>query len=282
MTAGDPPSAPKTSNWSDLGVRTASAAVLIPLVLFAEWAGGVWFELLVLAMGLAVAWEWTQIVFPQRPVQVALHALAAVAGVLSGYFHAPLTGFAALIGLQVISLALAEKPLTLWRSVGVIYTGLPCLALLLLREDPQFGFVAVIWCFVLVWSADILAYFAGRLIGGPKLAPRISPKKTWAGLGGAVAGAVIASLAVSHFAGLTGAVLLAALAAVLAVAEQAGDLFESSLKRHYGVKDSGKLIPGHGGVLDRIDGLIAVVVIAALIGVLRAGPLTAATGLLNW
>ena len=282
MTAGETPPAPKASNWADLGIRTASAAVLIPLVLLAEWAGGIWFEFLTAALGLAVAWEWTQIVFPRKPLQFILHAAAGLLAVFSVYMREPAYGLAAVLLLQGASLVLAEKPLNMWRSLGVLYTGLPCLALLLLREDQAFGFVAVIWCFLLVWSADILAYFAGRLIGGPKLAPRISPKKTWAGLGGAVAGAVLASLAVSYLAGLPGTLFLAVLAGLLAVVEQVGDLFESSLKRHYGVKDSGRLIPGHGGVLDRIDGLIAVVMVAALIGVLRAGPNEAATGLLNW
>lgn len=272
----------KTSNWADLGVRTASALVLIPMVLVAEWAGGIWFELLVAALGLAVAWEWCQIVFSGQRAQFLLHAIAALAAVLSVYFAMPLVGLAIVVVLQAISLVLAEKPLTLWRSLGVLYTGIPCLALVLLREDQSFGFVAVIWCFVLVWSADILAYFAGRLIGGPKLAPRISPKKTWAGLGGAITGAMLASFAVSHFAGLAGALPLALLSGGLAIVEQAGDLFESSLKRHYGVKDSGRLIPGHGGVLDRIDGLIAVVTVAAAIGILRSGPFSAAAGLMSW
>jgi phosphatidate cytidylyltransferase len=274
--------APRPSNWADLGIRTLSAVVLIPLVLAAEWAGGIWFELLVVALGCAVAWEWTGIVFNRAPLQLLLHLASAVAAFASILLQQPLAGLICVIILQIISAAAAPKPLSVWKAAGVFYAGLPCLALLLLRNDPAHGLVAVIWCFAIVWAADILAYFAGRLIGGPKLAPSISPKKTWAGLGGAVAGAALASWAVAHLAGLSGVLPLAALAAGLAVVEQAGDLFESSLKRAHGVKDSGRLIPGHGGMLDRIDGLIAVVIVAALIGILRAGPEAAATGLMAW
>jgi phosphatidate cytidylyltransferase len=274
--------ASRPSNWADLGIRTLSALVLIPLVLLAEWAGGIWFELLVVALGLAVAWEWTGIVFTRGPLQLALHVggvLAAFAGIL---LKQPFAALFAIVLLQALSVALAPKPVNVWKSAGVLYSGVPCLALLLLRNDPAHGLVAVIWCFAIVWAADIMAYFAGRLIGGPKLAPAISPKKTWAGLGGAVVGAALASWAVAHAAGYGGIVMLAVLAALLAVVEQAGDLFESSLKRAHGVKDSGNLIPGHGGMLDRIDGLVAVVVAAAAIGLWRTGPDAAATGLMLW
>lgn len=271
-----------SANWSDLGIRTLSAAVLIPAVLLAVWFGGIWFELLALIIGLAIAWEWSGIVYSRAPLQLALHAAAAIAAFISVRMGAPLAGLLAIIILQAVSMLIAAKPLAIWKMTGVLYAGLPCLALLLLRGGAQYGFIAVVWCFVIVWAADILAYFAGRLIGGPKLAPSISPKKTWAGLGGAIAGAVLASLLVTHFGELGMALPLALLAAVLAVVEQAGDLFESSLKRAHGVKDSSHLIPGHGGVLDRVDGLIAVVVVACLVGMLRAGHSSAASGLMLW
>jgi len=274
--------ASRPSNWADLGIRTLSALVLIPLVLLAEWAGGIWFELLVAALGMAVAWEWTGIVFKRAPLQLALHVGAVLAAFAAILLHQPFAGLIVIMLLQLVSAALAPRPVTVWKSAGVLYSGVPCLALLLLRNDPVHGLVAVIWCFAIVWAADIFAYFAGRLIGGPKLAPSISPKKTWAGLGGAVVGAAAASWAVAHVAGYGGIATLAVLAALLAVVEQAGDLFESSLKRAHGVKDSGHLIPGHGGMLDRIDGLVAVVVAAALIGLVRAGPDAAASGLMLW
>ena len=169
-----------------------------------------------------------------------------------------------------------------WRYLGVPYVSLPAIALVLLRNDQVYGIAAIIWIMVTVWSADSLAYFAGRIIGGPKLAPVISPKKTWAGLGGAVAGSALASLAFALIAGLPGLFLLAFLAGLLAIVEQAGDLFKSAMKRHYGVKDSGRLIPGHGGVIDRVDGLVAVAMAAALIGLSRGGMEATGAGLLVW
>ena len=127
-----------------------------------------------------------------------------------------------------------------------------------------------------------MAYFAGRIIGGPKLAPRISPKKTWAGLGGAMAGSALGALSVGLWLGLPVLSVLLLVAAAMAIVEQAGDLFKSAMKRHYGVKDSGRLIPGHGGVIDRVDGLVAVATAAALLGALRAGVEHAGAGILLW
>jgi phosphatidate cytidylyltransferase len=150
-----------------------------------------------------------------------------------------------------------------------------------LRNSASDGLAAVVFILLLVWFADTLAYFAGRIIGGPKLAPQLSPKKTRAGLGGAIAGAVIVAIAFQIYGGKGGVTLLPLLAAILAVVEQAGDILESSLKRRYGVKDSGTLIPGHGGVLDRADGLMAVAMVAAAAGWLR-DPASPGTGLLAW
>jgi phosphatidate cytidylyltransferase len=147
-----------------------------------------------------------------------------------------------------------------WLGVGVAYVGAACLAFLWLRHDPANGLAIVFWLLAVVWSTDIGAYFAGRIIGGPKLAPSISPKKTWAGLGGGMLAATVAGLIAAKVGG-DEPLRLGAASAALAIAAQAGDLFESSLKRRYGVKDSSALIPGHGGVLDRIDGLLAVALV---------------------
>jgi phosphatidate cytidylyltransferase len=182
--------------------------------------------------------------------------------------------------LAIISIALKGRDLSIWKMLSLPYVALPTLALVVLRNDAQWGFQAIIWCAVIVWSADILAYFAGRTIGGPKLAPKLSPKKTWAGLGGAIAGAGLAS---AIFAGVLHLSVwpLVILAAVLAVVEQGGDILESALKRAYNVKDSGDLIPGHGGVLDRVDGLMAVVLAAFIVGYWHNAQ-SAADGLLRW
>jgi phosphatidate cytidylyltransferase len=187
----------------------------------------------------------------------------------------------ALVILSGLSMFAQRKDgLSFWKSIGVFYIGLPVLALSLLRDDTEFGLTAVVWCMVIVWSADVMAYFFGRIIGGPKLAPRISPKKTWAGMLGAMVGAVLASWLLTQYSHMN-VWPLAGLAAAFALVEQGGDVFESAFKRHYGVKDSGHLIPGHGGVLDRIDGLITVVLIAAIIGFVH-NPLSPAAGLLHW
>jgi phosphatidate cytidylyltransferase len=181
--------------------------------------------------------------------------------------------------IGLFAAALGRRP-TFWKCCGVAYVAFPILALMILRNDPLWGFLALIWCFAIVWGADILAYFAGRTIGGPKLAPKLSPKKTWAGLGGAIFGACSVSLAFSYFVHLN-AWPLVGLAALFAVIEQGGDIFESSFKRAHDVKDSGDLIPGHGGVLDRVDGLMAVVLAAAFVGYLH-NPNNVAAGLLVW
>jgi phosphatidate cytidylyltransferase len=151
-----------------------------------------------------------------------------------------------------------------------------------LRNDPRYGLVAIIFLFAVVWTTDIAAYFAGRAFGGPKLAPRLSPKKTWSGaLGGAI-WAVMAAGIVAIMGGLPRLVVAALVGLVLSVASQAGDLFESGLKRHYGAKDASQLIPGHGGLMDRLDGFIVAALLAAIVGLVRGGTDGAARGFLVW
>jgi phosphatidate cytidylyltransferase len=183
-------------------------------------------------------------------------------------------------GISIVAAWRAGR-LTRWGLAGVPYVALPILALGLLRQG-NWGLVAVLWLMATVWAADIGAFFAGRIIGGPKLAPRISPKKTWAGLAGAVAGAMLSSLAVWLAAGLGNTGLALSLGALTGVIEQVGDLFESAAKRRFGLKDSGDLIPGHGGILDRVDGLVAAAVVAGLVGAAHAGSGAVAEGLLKW
>lgn len=260
---------PQGANWRDLGIRTLSSAVLIPAVLVDVWLGDAWFHLLVALLAVMMAHEWTNIVHERSSSQFALHAAAALCGAFLPLSHGWETSLAVIAVIWVLSLALAmaqHRRLNLWVMSGVAYVGLPAMAFVILRGENQSGMLAIMWLFAVVWAADICAYFAGRVIGGPKLAPRISPKKTWAGLVGAIAGGVAAGAAVAYGAGLAGFVALGLLGGALAIVEQSGDLFESALKRHYGVKDSGRLIPGHGGVLDRVDGLVAAsLVLAAII-----------------
>lgn len=282
MAIDTSPPAPK---WGDLGVRALSAVVLIPAVLVDVWVGGIWFYLLVALIGILMAQEWVAIVHKDNPLQFALHAAGAMCGALLPLnigLAGGLVSIAVLTALSVAAALRAEPGGPWWRYLGVPYVSLPPIAFVVLRNDPAFGVAAIVLVMLMVWAADTLAYFAGRIIGGPKLAPRISPKKTWAGMGGAMAGSALAALVVGLALGLPGLGMLLFVAALLAVVEQGGDLFKSAMKRHYGVKDSGRLIPGHGGVIDRVDGLVAVAIAAALIGAARAGLAHAGAGILIW
>lgn len=280
-SAGSGASSPK---WQDLGIRALSAAILIPIVLLDVWLGGVWYEIFVLLIGVLIAREWVRLSHEDQDLQLALHVLAVLAaGILP---FGP--GFLASLGVIAVAwaisagLARVSGRQAFWPYVGIPYVAGATMALMVLGTDRDYGALAIVWLMAVIWAADSLAYFAGRTIGGPKLAPILSPKKTWAGLGGAVAGGVLASLAVAILAGLPSLAMLSLLGGFLAVVGQAGDLFKSALKRHYGVKDAGRLIPGHGGVLDRMDGLVAAAMAAAVIGALHSGYSAAGSGLLNW
>jgi phosphatidate cytidylyltransferase len=168
-----------------------------------------------------------------------------------------------------------------WAATGFCYAAAAELASVLARLDATAGFVALIMVLLIVWVTDIGGYFAGRGLGGPKLWPRVSPKKTWAGaIGGFIASLAIAAGFASFGFGKMGPLLL--LGAALSIASQLGDLFESAVKRRFGVKDSSHIIPGHGGLLDRLDGFVAAIVLAALIGLLRGGVDGAGRGLMVW
>lgn len=272
-----------TGKFADVGRRSVSSIILAPLVVAVILQGGIWFQLAVGLVGVVMAREWVNIVHGGNDKQFAIHAFAA----LSASFLLQAEGLdvasGAILVLWIFS-AIASVVQggegSIWSYFGVFYLSLPLLAMVLLRADPEFGTAAIFWCVLLVWAADVCAYFAGRLIGGPKLAPRISPKKTWAGLGGAVAGAVAVSLVFSFMSGLS-YIPLAIIAAVAGVIEQGGDILESAMKRRFNVKDSGNLIPGHGGILDRVDGLIAVVFFAAVVGYVHSAG-RESFGLLVW
>lgn len=168
-----------------------------------------------------------------------------------------------------------------WLAIGLVYALAALAASVLVRRDPELGFTALMLILLIVWMTDIGGYFAGRGIGGPKLWPRVSPKKTWAG---AIGGTVLSVLVAVVFGvlGLGHMVPLVLIAIVLSVLSQLGDLFESAVKRKFGVKDSGQIIPGHGGLLDRLDGYVFAVVAAAVIGLLRGGADGVGRGLMVW
>jgi phosphatidate cytidylyltransferase len=170
----------------------------------------------------------------------------------------------------------------IWTIAGIGYAGIMLLAPLLLRADNTYGFLALILLFAIVWTTDILGYFAGRAIGGPKLLPAISPKKTWSGAIAGTLGAMIVAVLVANYFGAFNTTAIALIALLLSIMAQLGDLLESWVKRQFGAKDASHLIPGHGGVMDRLDGFWAAALVGCVIGLLHGGFDGAARGLLVW
>jgi phosphatidate cytidylyltransferase len=228
----------------ELWLRVASALVMAPLAVAAAYVDGAWFIAFWLFAAAGILWEW----------------LALVAGAQS----------------------LAGAARAGWIALGAVYAGAMLAAPLVIRADAALGFVAMVFLFAVVWATDVAAYFAGRLVGGPKLWPAISPKKTWSGaIAGAVA-AVAAGLSVAAVAGTGHHGAIAAVSFALSVVAQLGDLFESALKRRFGAKDASHAIPGHGGLMDRLDGFLTASVAAAVVGVARGGVDGAAGGFILW
>jgi phosphatidate cytidylyltransferase len=271
------------SRGNELVLRVLSALVLVPFAIATAYVGGWPFQLFWGAAALVVLWEWTSLVAgaDRRSVLLAgaVSVVLAVTLVASGYRLAAVIVLA--MGMLATA-ALARAEGRIWVAAGIPYAGSLGVAPIVLRSDGEAGFLAMIFLFAIVWATDIVAYFVGRAIGGPKLMPQVSPKKTWSGaLGGTVA-AVLAALAMAKAAALTGWFAIAMLAIILSVVAQGGDLFESFLKRRFGAKDSSHLIPGHGGLMDRLDGFVTASVVAALIGFARGGFDAPGHGLLVW
>lgn len=243
----------------ELRLRTLSALVMLAVVLAATWFGGLFFSVLAAVIGLAIFWEWSHMtgLTDKNTRQVAAGWLS-VCMIALNVVAGDTTLSLPLLGGATVTLALGAL---LWRwswwlVTGVFYASGCIVALSAIRDDDAIGFVAMLFVFVIVWSTDILAYFVGRALGGPKLAPRISPGKTWSGaMGGAVAGVIGGCLVAFSYFSISGW-WIPVLALLLSIVSQMGDLFESFIKRRFGAKDSSHLIPGHGGVMDRVDGLV--------------------------
>lgn len=169
-----------------------------------------------------------------------------------------------------------------WIIAGIAYAGVLLVAPLVLRSDGEFGFLAMLILFGVVWTTDVLGYFAGRAFGGPKLMPTISPKKTWSGAIAGTLGAMIVAVLLAKSFGSFHVIAIALVALLLSTTAQLGDLFESWIKRRFGAKDASQLIPGHGGVMDRLDGFWAAALVACVIGLLRGGFGNPGAGLLVW
>jgi phosphatidate cytidylyltransferase len=260
---------------SGLGTRVVSALVMAPLVLGALYLGGVFTDILMIAVGAGMAFEWARLTAGGRRPAVLTAALGVGCGI--ALFALGQLGLAA----AVLALAAVGAPALvgrepglrgrLWLAAGVIYLGAACLGFLALRDRPEVGLLLVGWLIAVVWATDIGAYAAGKSIGGPRLVKRISPNKTWAGLAGGVGSAAAVSALIAAWqpdlaraTWLPGVAGVTAAGAALALVAQAGDLLESVLKRRVGAKDASGLIPGHGGLLDRADGLAAASLVLAL------------------
>ncbi|MCW5730579.1 MAG: phosphatidate cytidylyltransferase [Alphaproteobacteria bacterium] len=253
---------------SGLGARFLSALVLVPLALAAVWLGGWALILLVLAAGLLMLGEWHRMIGGRLFDFVHLAASLAVvlAILLAGLGQVAPALLLLVVALPALAaIAHGRDQSRGWVAFGAFYIGLPAVALIWLREHHVDGLLVVCWVFGVVWTADSGAYAAGRMIGGPKLAPRLSPNKTWSGLIGGILAAAVFGGAASFWWGETAVVVAAAASAVLALAAEMGDLAESAIKRRFGVKDASRLIPGHGGVLDRLDSMLFAAPVAVLL-----------------
>ena len=257
--------------WGDLPLRAASAAVLVPVALGCIWAGGAWFPGLVLILSLGLAYEWLSVCgWRLTPLVMAVFAAVPI-GVLAVSGGSTLAAGLILLAGSLAAFGMTGGGMAGRRSwlapLGVPYLGLAAVSLVWLRADPVAGRTDVIVLLLIVWASDIGAYVVGRAVGGPKLAPVISPGKTVSGAVGGLLGAMLVGLAAGWLeSGPMGRAIL--VSGATGCVAQAGDLFESWLKRRFGVKDSGKLIPGHGGVLDRLDALLSAAPFAALLAFL--------------
>ena len=249
---------------SNLRLRMIASVAMIAVASVALVIGDIAFWLLTVVIALFMMAEWSDLQHAaprtKRLAQFALSVpLATMAPTWLIIEARPFFTLGLLVGAAFFVAIVTRLPQL---ALGVVYCGLPVLALVTLRAEPA-GLLLAFWTMSLVWACDIGAYFAGRSIGGPKLAPRLSPNKTWAGLIGGTLAAGMLGMVLHLAADLPAG--LAIFSPLLAVLSQTGDLYESWLKRRAGVKDSGNILPGHGGVLDRLDGLVPVAPVAALI-----------------
>ncbi len=228
---------------SNLVLRVISSLVLAPLAVIVAYVGGLIFVVFWLLAASVVLWEWARLV-----TQAKLRTFALID----------------------------------WLAAGVAYAAMLLFAPLILRRDLSLGFAAILFLFAVVWVTDIAAYFAGRAFGGPKLWPAVSPKKTWSGAAGGTLGGIAAGVLTVKLMGVSVGPMLILVACLLSAVAQAGDLLESAIKRHFGAKDAGQLIPGHGGVMDRLDGFLTAAAVAAMVGLIRGGLDAPARGLLIW
>ncbi len=266
---------------SDLWPRVAAAVAMGLAALVVAWIGGFVFVAFWWIASVIVLWEWQRMVRGKWLVErISVGALALAVAALFAMHNDALGALAALaVGVLAVGWIAGSAAWT-WAGGGSLYAGALVLSLGLLRASPSYGLPAILWLFALVWGTDVAAYFAGRLVGGPKLWPSVSPGKTWSG---AIAGAIVgAALGLLLFGWTNRIDRLFWLGLAAAVVSELGDLFESALKRRFGVKDSSRLIPGHGGLMDRLDAFIAASAFAAIFAAANSKGSFIASGLFRW
>lgn len=262
---------------SETGIRVLSSLGLVAIALGVTYAGGAFFALLWLVAGVAIFFEWTAMASVGRRVPTLIAAtLALIAYVLSFITGMPgvvLVSIAIAGGVLIVLIPLTSRD-RFWAGFGYLCAFVVVAVPTSVRFDPYLGAAGVIWIFAVVWGTDIAAYFTGRRLGGPKLWPSVSPRKTWSGFFGGLVAGTLAGTLTAILARTFGLVLpfelvsITLLSALASVVGQLGDLGESALKRHFHVKDSSHLIPGHGGVMDRLDAFAAV---CLLVGIIMIG-----------
>ena len=278
MTA---PAAAAEQGSRNLLMRALAAAVLAPIAIAIAYTGGWLWALLVTLATVGLYLEWLLIVGLAREWRSTAPGVAALAVAGMCLMAGRLDIALVVLGIGLVGVAALSPERRNWSATGFLYAAAAEIASVMVRLHPDHGFAALFFVLLVVWAADIGGYFAGRAIGGPKLWERVSPKKTWAGaIGGLFLSLAVAGGFAAFGAGKTGPLL--ALGAILSVISQLGDLFESAVKRRFGVKDSSHVIPGHGGLLDRLDGFVAAVVAAAIFGLLRGGADGVGRGLMVW
>jgi phosphatidate cytidylyltransferase len=264
------------SKSNALRLRILSAAVLAPLAIAAAWFGGALLALMALLAAGLMGWEWGRLTERGRFGAPGVLVVATeVASVLAAALGSP----AAALGLLVLGALArllwpgAEGNANLWAGIGTFWIGAGCVGLLWLGADPATAPATLLWLFAVVWATDSAAYLVGRLVGGPRLAPRWSPKKTWSGALGGIAAAGLVGAITANILGFSMLAPVFWLSMGLSAVAQAGDLAESAAKRRFGVKDTSGLIPGHGGLLDRLDGMVAALVAGAILTLARGASL---------
>ena len=281
-SSGQPNEKSGRRSWADLGPRVASAFVLLPLTVVALYFGGYLFAAAVGAVFAGAYREWEQMVTlkPVTPFGYGLVGVVLGAAVVFPLWGAPATLAVVVIGAFVALLVRGES--AMGRAGGLIYFGIVVIAILSARGTESLGIWAGVFLGSVIWLTDTGAFFTGRQVGGEKLAPDISPGKTWSGALGGFALGTLAGVVLWHFITMSPWWLGLLFAAVMSVLGQVGDLAESALKRRFRIKDSGDIIPGHGGLMDRLDSVTFGALFLYAVGALHLGAGAVAPGFFNW